>query len=991
MNIIRVAEKESVKPLQVVLACLVLAGLAGSFLLTTGPHGTMEGARDWHEESLLRAVVHVLNLAYTQTTSRAVEIKWLVFVVAAGLASVAMGVAMLTKSKIESVAESDTVVGETSSGESISIAKRQIPPLAAAQVMLVLFALWSFASALWSHAPGVAIGGSILLAICVLWALVIGRGLPSRPAIMVTYGLFAVCTIAALLAIVYFDVRNPNQRVGYPIGNPLFLAACLLPGFLGGVHLVWTGCRHDICKGIVKRFVIVALAIGSVAAIYYAIKLTGSRSAIVAGVFGLVALFFFESAKREKLIAVVVVVVITVFGIRYIQTTMFTPSDTGRDASLRTRIYSWSYAQDLIQESIIIGHGQGGYTMLADQLVRNDVLADAIPLDARIAHAHNEWLEVWADLGIIGFALIASSLVLTLMAGVRTVGRIESSLTRGTLITLMAVLVALVVEECADNALRVAGLPIVFYTVIGLIWAFAREVEPQQDPSARRTKLMRPFAGVALLMFGFASIGAGIVDFQAARDFFEVETALFQKEYDRAESLASYAARNRLSPQRRLEAVERQCATHLQIARDYQSAYTARLSQLAQNPVDQNLKQLLERDRRNSLTHLEKASDALTELVEKSPEFFSAGWRGYQIYTTMLYLAETANDTEAASRYRLAAAQSLNSDLVRRPFEPMIALSYVDIAADQLTVDEAITILARPLRYNSIPVEYGQYLAAISPDPAWAEQISAIGESVAGVSDLNDTDQPWAAEKLRILADIYVINGKPALSVQLASRAVEQYESIDNVGLVGPGACLAELADYQFFVDPANAETSLKQVDEAISMLPNSTPGRQLKRALAGRAVVYCLAAGQEGRAVARMKDLAPDRPEAAIKSDLTSAYTVMTRNALQHSGGTPSPKLETWMTRALVLSPESHIAWWVNAQLQFAFGRVDNVVESLQKAVLFGGDVPAVLNFAQAVRDKHPDHGPLNALIEALQQSSTVTPSQPRESVNPPQTTPAP
>ncbi len=991
MSIIRVVEKESVKPFQVVLVCLVLGSLAGSFLLTSGPHGTMEGARDWHEESLLRAVIHVLNLAYTQTTSRAIEIKWLVFAVGAGLAAVVSGVAMLSKPTVETAGADDTIVGEDSSNKSVSMAKRQIPPLAAAQIMMICYALWSFASASWSHAPDMAIGGSVLLAIGVLWALVIGRGLSSRPAIAVSHGLLAICTIAASMAIAYHDIRNPTQRVGYPIGNPLFLAACLLPGLLGGVHMVWTHCRHDVCSGIVRRIVTVVAAVVSIMVIVFAIKLTGSRSAVVAAIFGFVALYFFESAKRGKIIAVVVATIMIAFGVRFIQSAMFTPSDTGRDATLRTRVYAWSYAQELIQEKMFLGHGQGGYTLLADRFAREDVLADAMALEARIAHAHNEWIETWVDLGIIGLAFIASSLVLTLMAGVRAVRHVDSKLKRGTLISLLAILVALAVEECADNALRVAGLPIVFYTVIGLIWAMSRNNQSRQDDGGFRGRLPRSIAGVTSIVLGLACMGAGIVDFQASRDLFEIESALSRKDHGRAEALASTAARGRLGPQRRIEALERKCATQFQIARNAQVAFADRLQQLTRNPDDPSIRALVDRDRQKCLSYLEKSGVTLSELLEKSPEFFSTGWRGYQLHLAMVYLAETIGDTDTARKNRDAAAQWLRSDLVRRPFDPMIAVNFVDVASDKLTADEMVTILARPLRYNAIPDVYGQYLASASANSAWIQQLSAIGESVAGVINLNDTDQPWAPEKLRILADVYMINGNPALAAQLAMRATKQYESIPSVGLIGPGASLAESADYQYLADPHTAESSLTLADAAAGMLPNSTPGRQLKRAYAGRAIVYCLAAGREDEAIARMKNLSPNRSDAAIKEDLASAYAAMTRNAMRQSSGKPLPMFETWITRATVLSPEYHVVWWVNAQVQFALGKIDHVVESLQRAVRFGGDRDAILEFAVAVREQHPDHVALTRFILNLQGPSETNPSDQKPGVEQDPTTPVP
>ncbi len=966
-SIIRVAESERVRPLHVAVACVAVAALVGSFLLTTGPHGTMEGAKDWHEESALRAIVHVLNLGYGQTTSRAIEIKWLVFALATGIVSVAIGVALLSKPKVETTATGDTVVGDEAPDNATSLTKRQIPPLAAAQVALVLYAVWSFASALWSHAPDMAVGGSVLLAIGVVWAVALGRVLETRTALAVAFGLILVGAVASLLAIAYHDIRNPVQRVGYPIGNPLFLAACLLPTLIGGVHLVWTFCRHDVTRTTVGRFGMAIAAVVVVIIVLYALRYTGSRSAIAAALFGFISLCFFECSRRGRIITIIVAACVAILGIRYMQTAMTTPSDTGRDATLRTRLYAWSYAQDLISERIILGHGQGGYTLLADPLARDDVLADPLPLQTRLAHAHNEWLEVWADLGIVGLALVLSAMGLTLIAGYRALPNMDNKLKRGMLITLMAVLIALIVEECADNALRVAGLPIVFYTVIGLIWALARESGTDEVHRVVPLGMPRPVAGLIAIIVGIAVAGAGVVDFQAARDQFEIETALLQKDGARVERMAVRATSGRLSPQRRLEAIERRCAAELQMAQDHQAAYAARLPMLAERPDDPALLQAIDRDRKACVRYIERAGESLTMLSEKSPEFFASGWRGYQVHMTTVYLARDFGNEEIAEQNRVAAFQWLERDIQRRPFEPFVAVNYVSIATDRLSVPEIVTYLARPLRYHPLPAEYTSFLATIGGDPLWQQQIPQIADDAAGVENLEDAEQPWAAETLRLIADLYMISRRPALAAQLAEKAVEQYRSINTVGLIGSGAAMAELADYQYFANPANAAESLKLADRAIQQLPNSTPGRRLKRAIESRAVAFALAAGDEADAKTRMKVVAPDRREENADADVAAAYASMTRNLLRQSPDNASPLLDRWMERAIELTPDSALVRWVHAQLRFARDDLDGMIASLRKSLQLGGSREDIANLAREVSIAHPEHEALAAFVMEL------------------------
>ena len=81
MKIVRISDPDQIKPLHVAMVLLVAVTLAGSCLLTSGAHREIlhDGQVEWGPDSPLRALVSVLNLQFTQTTSKGVEIKSLVF------------------------------------------------------------------------------------------------------------------------------------------------------------------------------------------------------------------------------------------------------------------------------------------------------------------------------------------------------------------------------------------------------------------------------------------------------------------------------------------------------------------------------------------------------------------------------------------------------------------------------------------------------------------------------------------------------------------------------------------------------------------------------------------------------------------------------------------------------------------------------------------------------------------------------------------------
>ena len=124
--------------------------------------------------------------------------------------------------------------------------KTHLGMVSAAQLMLVAFGIWSFAGVFWSDAPDYALGGTILLGIQIFWAFALGLILNRTAARAVAYILLAVCALTAVMAISYHGVRSPVLRASYPIGNPLMLAACLIPGVLVAVAVVASAVRTSV-------------------------------------------------------------------------------------------------------------------------------------------------------------------------------------------------------------------------------------------------------------------------------------------------------------------------------------------------------------------------------------------------------------------------------------------------------------------------------------------------------------------------------------------------------------------------------------------------------------------------------------------------------------------------------------------------------------------------------------------------------------------------
>lgn len=465
MKVLRITKPDAIRPLHVVMICLVAMTVAGgSLLLSAAESQTLvDGAIEWHQESPLRAVVQLLCLNYQVPTVHAGSIKNYILGIGAGLAILSLSVAIVVRGRIgdEEAASDDALPAPPGPAESETqpvLHKPQIAPLAAAQALVGLYLLWSFASSRWSLAPELAVGGSILLTIQFLWAFGIGNGLSPSAARFASRVIVAVVAVTSIVAVWYYYGRNPTLRAKFPFGNPNFLSACLIPGILLVAALICENIARAVKTREIKSFGLIAVALPTLAVSLTAFYLAGSRGAAVGLVIGLLAMAFFGLRGRMKLVPAVLVVCLALGGLVYSSGAADAFSPTGRGTTIRLRTYAWSYAWRMFNEKPITGHGQSGFALTGDSYAVNDVLDNPLVFQSRIAHAHNEWLEIMADLGSVGIVLIAAALLLTLRAGAAALAASPPRGERWALLGLMGALVGLVVEEAFGVGLRVSVL-----------------------------------------------------------------------------------------------------------------------------------------------------------------------------------------------------------------------------------------------------------------------------------------------------------------------------------------------------------------------------------------------------------------------------------------------------------------------------------------------------------------------------------------------------
>ncbi|UCG17649.1 MAG: O-antigen ligase family protein [Phycisphaerales bacterium] len=994
MSIVRITNPDQVRPLHVVLIVLVYAVLLGSCLLTCGSGriAIPDGAVAWRPDSLFRAVVELLNLNNTQPTPNGVAIKSLILAMGSALAMVAVAVAVFVRPRRgEEVSGDDTIVEAAAEPERDevpavrSVTKRQVPPLTVALAFAVLYVLWSFASVLWSgRAKDLALAGSALLAMHVLWALALGLGLSRVAARTAGYALLVAGIATAIITLWYRMERNPTLRASHPIGNPIVLAACLIPGLVIAASLAGAEIVDAIGRRRYRRLAVAAACIAALIVMGWAFRAADSRGPMIGLGLALLAVAFLALGRRGKAIIGCGTIVAVVIGAVLLWQVKDSYSPTGRSGSLRVRLHAWQYGLDLAGQRVLLGHGQGGFARKGDELAIDDVLDDPEALAYPIRHAHNEYVEVLADLGVVGVLLFVGALALTFWAAMAALPTLPSRSLRWALIAMTASLFGLAAQEIGGVGLRLPGMPTVFYTVWGLVWAISYTGRSGQLAVLQRTSTRRWLTLGVGLALGLSVGELGRRDFAAARNQYELEASLGTLEWDRALRQADYAGRWRLSPQRRLVALDRQIATRLVVATRFQERALRRLrAAYEQVPPDQTLLALAKDDVDYVGRQVSEGLALATELVEKAPRCWNAGWLQFGLRELEYRFAMAMGDARRAAQYADAAGEALQRELERRPFDPMIAASYVEVVGGKLSLEDIFDVLARPIRYERLIPAYRELIQSIATTGGFGEAFEPLLQRSLQATRVEAFEQwstPLAPERLRICAIVSVVHQQFDRAEELLSHAVTLYGRLPKRAQVGLASCYAELADSRFFADPDNPQRAIEAAESAVKEAPPSYVGRQIIQAVRRRLVTYHLAAGRESfvRSNLLPEPVGSLRPE-AVDAEVAARYTRMCQTLLYRGTDALPVRMQEWIDRALELNPEDSSAWLIEAELAFRDGADERCVKSLTQALDRGADPGIILDFVQAGLEKRPASEPLLIFERLLRQKAGVGGPPPR------------
>jgi hypothetical protein len=901
--------------------------LATFLLISPARERTYPGAIPWSDFSILRPLTQVLALGGLVATERGTEIKDF----ALHLAGVA-GLLLLT---IRAAALGFANAGRRQLGQ----------PWLAAQLLLSAWVVLSAASVLWAGDPNLAVGQAALYAFALSWALALAWTLTSRDVERLLGALVVAAALAGVLCIWYFHERNPHHRPGFPVGNPATLSAAILPALLVAIGvLVGAGAaRLRREPGLPLPLVVAAGA--ALVPLGWCFRLAGSRAAIIGLVVGLATMCYLRAGRRVRWFMAAGLLVLAGLGGTWLLSHSTLDAAMARGATIRFRLYAWRYAAELWEESwltAIVGQGAGQYPRLAAQLALRDRSLDPSAfMDAEfVEHAHNELFEILTEIGLVGGITFVAGCLATLVAGSVLARRAPPGPQRWLQISLVAAIAALMADSFFSPGLRLAGVPAVFYTLIGLVWARARAAD---DASAATVAGPRRqvLAGVALLL-------ALALGYLAVRNWVgacrEESAHVSYVHGDHAATLLERALASQLvlEPVRQLSNHGRAVRAQLALAQYGADAYAAaRQATVAADDLD--------RLRSRAGEDAAAAYHAARHFNQRAPTLmYSAGIGA--IAAELLAELQREAEPDQAALWEARAVQAWRLQRAWRPddFETLLALLHyggtppayrLSLLRDALRATHGYDRRERYMPLAVLRARWQERLRQLATEPSVTELVSYLQAAVGPLtpeSDLDTLIASRAPEIHRLAAHLRALAGDYGAAAEFAALAADLYAPARARFPELQSIALLEQAEFVLRGRPAEAARAVEILQKAIAALPQIQRQKYetLAQPLQLRLALAQLGAGRRERAVHTIQPLlaADANPHQALAGEAANFATLDIRQPAERR-----PPVTFWLELALEQQPDYLFAWSWRAWLAAEAGDAAAVDACLANAAQAG------------------------------------------------------
>ncbi|MCH8853162.1 MAG: hypothetical protein IID41_10995, partial [Planctomycetes bacterium] len=629
------------------------------------------------------------------------------------------------------------------------------------------------------------------------------------------------------------------------------------------------------------------------------------------------------------------------------------------------------------EQAPAVGHGQGSFALLGDSLTVQDVLDDPRALHARLSHAHNEWLETCVDLGSVGLVITLGCFALTFWAGVQALRRDSTPHQRWLLIGLLSSLVALITEECFDVALRVAGLPTIFYTVLGLTWAVIGAGR-SSGPAAAVPKGRAVFRG--LLTACVAALGllvstSALLDFKASRALYDFQEKLQQRQWDAATADVEFARRYRLNPNRKLTAFYIEVWCHLRIAEGAMQDFLTRVQAEAdlQNPL--HAEQMLSSGR-EAVTRASRVLELVDNLSRHTTQYYGTYRLAGGALALMRRVALATGEQAQAEQYREAALAALTKEHERQPYDAGLAWHILELSGE-LNVAKVVKFICPPMQYHQVDERYYQLVQEMAQRPSFNTDFQPILTAALATliaQPAGNAPVRYPTQILRIAAWVAAGRGEFADARAYARSALNLAEKERERFPIAYAIAHRELAHFTFLDDPADPGAAVEMALKGMSLLPASHEAEPVKMRMRERLAMYHLAAGNEQAALDLMPGRDQLRPE-AVQAEMASLYLSLCQllssvDAVRRPDYLPArlDRFDELCQTSQVAPQLKPAAAMFRASLALQAGDLSECVKRWDEAIAKGASPVQILMQAEEAAREHPQDEALARFLLELQ-----------------------
>ncbi|MGB0422778.1 MAG: O-antigen ligase family protein [Flavobacteriales bacterium] len=293
-------------------------------------------------------------------------------------------------------------------------------------IPLVLFVAWCFFSIIWSINPAEAIY-SAQRPLLITAALLLFYHLLERQENLIKIQeavlfLIAICSIVVLVQTLFSTESADTYSIRFVFGHRNLLASFIL---LGSLFLLFDWEQKNAGR---KKLILLTLLLSTTSLLL----LQHRASYLALGFVGFALLFFGLKSKMNALsilkkVCFILIFIAAAFIAIYSNWHLFDPNSPDAMASMVERLQLWEKTLLLIQESPLLGHGAGNWPTVFPKNGIEEITKSA-QHNIHFLRPHNEFLQIWSELGAVGIGLLLLFFFLLLRAFISTPSTSTSSM-----------------------------------------------------------------------------------------------------------------------------------------------------------------------------------------------------------------------------------------------------------------------------------------------------------------------------------------------------------------------------------------------------------------------------------------------------------------------------------------------------------------------------------------------------------------------------------